>query len=362
MTVSLGLPPRQRLASVDALRGLTVAAMLLVNNPGDWSHVYAPLRHASWHGCTPTDLIFPFFLFVVGVSLALSCNARLASGATRRDVAGALAWRALRIIALGLALHALAWWALAAEHFRPMGVLQRIGLCVMAAGWLAIHARPRTQWLIVVAVLVGYWLLMLTGGTLEPWINLASRIDTLVLGSHAYQFDAATGRAHDPEGVLSTLPAIATTLIGVRAGDWLRSGELRKLLALGVGALLAGLLWSTVFPFNKNLWTSSYVLWTAGWACLTLGGLHELIDRRGWPAIGRSLGVNAIAIYAGSAAVVYALIACGWSGPLYEHMFANWLTPLLGPDAASLAWALVFTALWWLVAWLLDRRRIYFKI
>ncbi|HJS22569.1 MAG TPA: heparan-alpha-glucosaminide N-acetyltransferase domain-containing protein [Steroidobacteraceae bacterium] len=362
MTVSLGVPPRQRWTSVDALRGLTVAAMLIVNNPGDWSHVYAPLRHASWHGCTPADLIFPCFLFVVGVSLALSIGARLAAGAVLPELDRALAGRALRIIALGLVLHALAWWALATDHFRPPGVLQRIGLCVLVSGWLAIHARPLTQWMIAGALLVGYWLLLSAGGTLEPWTNLASRIDTLVLGRHAYEFDSATGRAHDPEGLLSTVPAIATTLLGVRAGAWLRSGELRKTILLGIGALAAGLLWSTVFPFNKNLWTSSYALWSAGWACLALAVLHMLIDRYGWPALGRSLGVNAIAIYAGSAALVYVLIACGWLGPLYEHTLARWLTPALGPHAASLAWALAFTALWWLAAWVLDRRRIYWKI
>jgi predicted acyltransferase len=354
------LPQAQRFASVDALRGLTVAAMLVVNNPGDWSQVYAPLRHAAWHGCTPTDLIFPFFLFVVGVSLALSLGSRLTAGVNPRDLERALAWRALRIIAIGLALHALAWWALAGEHFRPMGVLQRIGVCVLAAGWLAIHARPRTQWIVIGALLGGYWLLMSAAATLDPWTNLASRIDTLVLGRHAYEFDAATGRAHDPEGLLSTLPAIATTLIGVRAGAWLRSGEMRTMTGFGIGALALGFAWSMVFPFNKNLWTSSYVLWTAGWACLALGVLHELSDRRGWPAIGRSLGVNAIAVYAGAAAVVYLLIALGWLGPLYQHSFTRWTA--LEPKAASLAWALVFTGCWWLLAWALDRRRVYFKI
>jgi predicted acyltransferase len=355
-------PSQKRFASVDSLRGLAVAAMVVVNNPGDWGHVYAPLRHAGWHGCTPTDLIFPFFLFVVGVSITLSGSARLAAGGAKRDITGALTWRALRIIAAGLVLHLLAWWALAAEHFRPMGVLQRIGLCVLAGGWLAVHARPRTQWIVVVAVLLGYWLLLTWGGTLEPWTNLASRVDTLILGHHAYAFDALTGRGHDPEGFLSTLPAIATTVLGVRAGDWLRTNERRSLLLLAIAALFVGLLWSVFLPFNKNLWTSSYVLWTAGWACLALAVLHELVDRRGGPAIGRSLGVNAIAVYAGSAAVVYVLIACGWLGPLYQHVVASWMTPLLGPDAASLAWALAVTGFWWLVAWTLDRRRVYFKI
>jgi predicted acyltransferase len=343
------------------LRGLTVAAMLVVNNPGDWNHVYAPLRHAAWHGCTLTDLIFPLFLFVAGVSITLSIGARLAAGATPGALHRALTRRALRIIALGLALHGLAWWALSQEHFRPMGVLQRIGLCVLVSGWLAIYARPRAQWGAVAVLLLGYWMLLSWGGTVEPWINLASRLDTLILGRHAYQFDALTGRAHDPEGLLSTLPAIATTLLGVRAGEWLKAGDRRRLLALAIGALVCGLLWSSVLPLNKNLWTSSYVLWTAGWACLALLVLNELIDRRGWPAFGRSLGVNAIAVYAGSAALVYLLIACGWLGSL-QLFVARPLTRAFGPQATSLVWALIFTACWWLIAWTLDRRRIYFKI
>ena len=362
MGTPLALPARQRLASVDALRGLTVAAMLIVNNPGDWSHVYSPLRHADWHGCTPTDLIFPFFLFIAGVSLSLSLVPRLESGVHKLDLGRALSWRALRIIALGLSIHALAWWAVAADHFRPMGVLQRIGLCVLAGSWLLIYARPRMQWLVITGLLLGYWILMAWGGTLEPWINLASRIDALVLGPHAYEFDAATGRAHDPEGLLSTLPAIATTLIGARAGDWLRSGYTRRLMALGIGGVAAGLLWSMVLPFNKNLWTSSYVLWTAGWASLALAACHELIDRRGWPAIGRSLGVNAIAAYAGYSALVWLLVGVGWLEPFYQLAFARWMTPRFGPYIASLAWALAFAACWWLLAWWLDRRRVYFKI
>jgi predicted acyltransferase len=137
---------------------------------------------------------------------------------------------------------------------------------------------------------------------------------------------------------------------------------MRNVLVLGIGALVLGVVWSTVFPFNKNLWTSSYALWTTGWACLALSALHELIDRRRWPAIGRSMGVNAIAVYAGSSALVYVLIACGWLGPLYQRTVASWVTPLLGRHAASLAWALVFAGFWWLIAWTLDRRRLYFKI
>lgn len=286
----MAAPPR--FVSVDALRGLTVAAMLLVNNPGDWNHVYAPLQHAQWHGCTPTDLIFPFFLFVVGVSAALGISPRVEAGADRTQLQRGVLLRAGRIVALGLLLHLLAWWLLDKDHFRPWGVLQRIGLCFAAVGLLAIHARVRTQWLCLFAILFGYWGLLAWGGTYAPFENLASRIDTALLGPLVYQFDAATGHGHDPEGLLSTLPAIATALLGLRAGDWLRRGTTKHLWRAGVIALAAGALWSLWLPFNKNLWTSSYVLWTGGWAMLASAACHALIDRRGWPALGRSFGVK----------------------------------------------------------------------
>jgi len=350
-----------RLASVDALRGLTVAAMLLVNNPGDWGHVYAPLEHAAWNGCTPTDLVFPFFLFIVGVSLSLSLGPRIESHAEHAALRRTVLVRALRIVVLGLLLHA-AWTLLVGGHpFRPFGVLQRIGLCFGAAGLLAIDTRARTQWLVFGAILLGYWALMVWGGPLTKDANLASRIDTLVLGRHAYEFDAATGRGHDPEGLLSTLPAIATTLLGLRAGDWLRHGHRARLWRAGLVALVLGGLWSLLFPLNKQLWTSSYVLWSGGFALLALWGAHRLVDDRGAPPLGRAFGVNAIAAYAGSWLMVCGLEALHWGRPIYQQGFA-WMTPIVGPSVPSLAYAVVFVALWWAIVALLDRRRIHFKI
>ena len=346
----------RRYASVDALRGLTVAAMLLVNDPGDWGHVYWPLEHSEWNGCTPTDLVFPFFLFIVGVSIALGVVPRLEAGVDRGRLRRAVLLRAARIVGLGLLLHLLAWWLLDKPHFRPWGVLQRIGVCFAAAGLLALHLRARGQWLCIAALLAGYWALLAFGGGFEPWTNLASRVDTAMLGAHAYLFDPATGRGHDPEGLLSTLPAIATTLLGLRAGAWLRGGEARRLWLAGFVALALGAVWAQVLPLNKNLWTSSYVLWTGGWAMLALALAHALVDVRGWPAIGRGFGVNAIAAYAGSALMVYVFAALGWWAPIYEAGFAGWMTPCFGPYLPSLAFALAFTAFWWIVAWWMDRR------
>ncbi len=352
----------RRFASVDALRGLTVAAMLLVNNPGDWDHVYAPLLHAQWHGCTPTDLIFPFFLFVVGVSISLGIAPRVESGTALGPLQRGVLLRAARIAGLGLLLHLLAWWLLDKDYFRPWGVLQRIGLCFAVAGLIAIHAKPRTQWFVLIAILIGYAALLMWGGTYAPLDNIVSRVDAALLGPHAYEFDADTGRGHDPEGLLSTLPAIATTLLGLRAGDWLRRDEAKRLWVAGLIAIAAGALWAQWLPLNKNLWTSSYVLWTGGWAMWALAVCHRLIDRRGWPAFGRSFGANAIAAYAGSALMVYVFAALGWWESIYRSGFADWMTPRFGPYLPSLAFALAFVAVWWLVVRWMDRRGWHLKI
>jgi len=346
---------------VDALRGTTVAAMLLVNNPGDWGHVYAPLLHATWHGFTPTDLIFPMFLFIVGVSITLALSPRLERGDPTPVLSKWVMTRALRIIALGLLLQLCAWWAFDLPHFRVMGVLQRIGLCFAVAGMLAVFVSPRGQWAVWIGLVLGYAGLLAAGGSYAPFENLASRIDSAVLGAHAYQFDAA-GRGHDPEGLLSTLGALATTVLGLRCGDWLRSGKIRRLWWAGAAASVLGLVWSLALPINKNLWTSSYVLWTGGMACWLLASCHWLIDRRGGPPWGRAFGVNAIAAYAGSAMLLYVLAASGWLAPIYQYGFAGWMTPRFGPYLPSLAYAVAFVALWWgLMRWL-DARRLYFKI
>jgi predicted acyltransferase len=347
---------QQRLDSVDALRGLTVAAMLLVNTPGDWGHIYAPLRHADWHGCTPTDLIFPFFLFVVGVSIALGIVPKVERGDDILVLRRGILWRATRIVALGLALHLIAWALLDQDAFRPWGVLQRIGLCFAACGLIALRTRAAMQWAIIAVLLLGYWVLLEASGGLAPWSNLASRIDAAMLGPHAYLFDPASGRGHDPEGLLSTLPAIATTLLGLRAGAWLRAGETTRMAVAGVLLAFAGWTWSLVFPLNKNMWTSSYVLWSGGWATLALVVMHVLIDRRGWPAVGRSLGINAIVVYAGAALMVYVLAWLGLAGPIYQGLFAAWMTPRFGPYLPSLVFAVVFTAGWWVMAWWMQRR------
>jgi len=351
----------RRYASVDALRGLTVAAMLLVNNPGEWAHVWWPLEHAPWHGFTPTDLIFPLFLFIAGVSIALGVAPRATTG--HRGALTRTVWvRALRIVGLGLLLHLLAWWWLDKPHYRPWGVLQRIGLCFAIAGSVAIWWRPRAQWCLLGVLLVSYALLLGAGGTLLAGYNAADRLDTALLGPLLYQYDAATGLGHDPEGLLSTLGALASTLLGVRAGDWLCRDRGGRLLAGGVAACALALLWSHWLPWNKHLWTSSYVLWSGGLSMLLLWLAHALIDLRHWPALGRSFGVNAIAAYAGSAVMVYALLALDLWTPAYERGFAGWIAPLAGREAASAAFAVAFVLLWWVIVRWMDRRGWHLKI
>jgi predicted acyltransferase len=350
-----------RYASVDALRGLTVAAMLLVNDAGDWSHVYALLEHAPWHGCRPADFIFPLFLFIVGVSIQLALVPRRDAGVDAGELARAALVRAARIVALGLVLHLAATLLIDGRAFRLFGVLQRIGLCFAAAGVVALYLRPRTQWLAIGALLAGYAALLALYGYDER-TNLAARIDTALLGRLAYQYDAATGYAFDPEGVLSTLGALATTLIGVRAGAWLRAGRVDLLIRAGLVMAAAGYAASFLLPWNKALWTPSYVLWTSGFGLFALALAHLLIDRRGWPPVGRAFGVNAIGAYAGAWLMVCVLAWLGVDQWLYRTLFAQPLTPLVGPYAASAAWAVAFTGLWWALAAWADRWKVYWKI
>jgi predicted acyltransferase len=352
-------PPR--ILSVDVLRGLTVAGMVLVNNPGSWAHVYPPLRHAEWHGFTPTDMIFPFFLFIVGVSIPLALGPRLERGA------GGLALRVLRrgavIVALGLLLHALPWFHLAT--LRIPGVLQRIGVCYAAAALLFLWSGGARGWRSQAgaagALLLGYWILMTrvappggVAGDLSPAGNLAGYVDRLVLGPHIWQ----VAKVYDPEGILSTLPAIGTTLLGVLAGHWIRRGGPARgvaggLAAGGLAATVAGFAWGLAFPINKSLWTSSYAVFMSGLAALALAACYWIVEVRGWRAWTAPfvvLGLTALPLFFLSSFVarLLYLLRVGAGGPrvqawLFDHLFAPWLPPI----DASLAYALAYVLLWW---------------
>lgn len=350
-----------RIASIDALRGTTVAAMLLVNDPGDWDHVYWPLDHAAWNGATPTDFIFPMFLFVLGVSIALAIVPRLEQGRVREVLRNAALWRALRIIALGLAINLLAAWLLPGRDMRWPGVLQRIGVCFAVVALLAIYTPRRAWWCVLVGLLVAYTLILWSGATLDKWNNIADRVDTAVFGRQVWDFNRATGQGHDPEGLVSTLGALATSLLGLIAGVWLRERRWRLLLPGAVALIALGWVWHLQLPINKNLWTPSFVLWTGGWSALVLLGFRWLVDTRGWPPLGRRFGVNAITAYAGSEIMQVLLPATGLQALLYGPLRRT-LTPLAGAYVASLSFAVLFLMLWWSIVWALDCHHCYLKI
>ena len=262
-----------RLESLDVFRGMTMAAMVIVNNPGDWEHVHAPLLHADWHGWTPTDLIFPAFLFIVGITLTLSRSHASWPRLLRRT---------LLLIGLGLLLDAFPFYQF--ETMRFPGVLQRIGLCYFAAAIVLRRSSSVGVLLATASALtVVYWALLMwvppSAGDLSPAGNLGARIDRALLGGHLWKSD------WDPEGLLTTMPAIATTLLGAAAGSLLRVAgnhaalSRRCLSGAARGSSLAWL-WNLVFPINKNLWTSSYVFLTAGIAALALAACYALFDAR----------------------------------------------------------------------------------
>ncbi len=369
-----GAPPpgAGRLQSLDAFRGMTIAGMILVNNPGSWSHVYPPLLHADWHGWTPTDLIFPFFLFIVGVSIPFSFGKRVARGDSRGHLFRHILRRSITLFGLGLFMAAFPRFEI--PDIRIMGVLQRIGLVylVVATSYLFLGKGGRGG--LLAALLMGYWALMTLvpvpgygPGDLSPEGNLGAYLDRLILGDHLWR------DMWDPEGLLSTLPAMGTTLLGIHAGEWIRKGGVGPrtvlgLMAAGGGGMAAGWIWGLVFPINKGIWTSSYVLFTAGAGAALLGILFWIMEVKGWkgwalPAL--VYGMNAITVFVASGLLARLLVILhlGGGGPslkawIYETIFASWA----GPRNGSLAFALTFVLFWLGAMWVLYRRNTFIKI
>lgn len=388
-TGRLGAPPapppagRERLLSLDVFRGLTVAGMLLVNNPGSWGAIYPPLAHAPWHGWTPTDLIFPFFLFIVGITTHLSLDARRARGDDEGALVRQVVRRGLLIILFGLALAAFPYVPVTRfTEIRIPGVLQRIGVAYLCGALLTRRTTVRQQVLLVVALLYGYWFAMTLlpvpgrgmGALLldDPSATLAAYIDRAVFGSHVWR----SAGTWDPEGLLSTVPAIGTVILGVLAGRWIGTPRplSERLLALyGAGSLcmVLGLMWGWSFPINKGLWTSSYVLFTAGMAATVLATCTWLIDVLGltwWTRPFRWFGMNPTIAFVGSgmmARLLYSVIKVPQGGEqvpiqrvIYETYYASWLAP----RNASLLFAVTFVSLWALILGVLHRKRIFFKV
>lgn len=362
----LSQPAPERLVSLDAFRGLAVAGMILVNNPGSWSHVYPPLAHAKWHGWTPTDLVFPFFLFAVGASLTLSRRTTLRAALRRTAIVS------------GLGLLLAAYPAFDPATVRIPGVLQRIALCYLATWLVARWLSPRAQAAVAALLLVGYWLLLTRVGapggppSLEPGQDLGAWLDRVVFGTaHLWR----QSRTWDPEGLLSTIPAVATTVFGLLAGEWLRARRVAAerasgLLAAGLALAALGLLWGRAFPINKNLWTSSYAVFTAGLAAVTLGLFYAAADVRGWRRAAEPLvvyGRNAILVFVASGLVAKTLYlvkvttADGRRVALHTAIHESVFASLLPPDPASLAFALANVFLWYVVLLALHRRGVYLK-
>ena len=365
--------------------------MILVNNPGSAS--YWPLDHADelmtahpsgWYpgkwwvdanGWTPTDLIFPFFLFIVGASMALSFAARRARGDSRQSLMKHAARRSALILLIGYAIRILPYFNF--THMRYPGVLQRIALVYLCASVITLWTSTRGRILWIAGLLVGYYAVMrfvpVPGCDPAAWMtqhcSLAGFIDRKLMLGHLYRRD------FDPEGLLSTLPAIATTLLGTLMGEFLRGAaslphKLRGLALAGVAGVAAGYAWHPWFPISKPLWTSSYVLFTAGAACLLLALCWWLIEMRGWHAWARPflwLGSNAILAYALSTFVaklgsIIKVPDAGQSIAVQSWIYEHWFAPLAQEKNASLAFAICYMALWTLVAWGLYRKKIFIKV
>ena len=365
-------PMQRRLVSLDVFRGLTIAAMVIVNNPGDWNNMYWPLEHAAWDGWTPTDLIFPFFLFIVGVSITLSRKSAGAPSILRR---GAI------IFALGLFLAGYPRFNI--HRWRIPGVLQRIAVCYVAAAALyRLTMGDRRRQAIVIAstavvLALGYWALMMLvappggiAGDLSPEGNLGAWLDRTLMNGHLWR------QRWDPEGLLSTIPAISTTLLGVLAGiclgsEWSPSRKTVVLAGGGAAAAVIGLLWGAVFPINKNLWTSSYVLFTGGFAAILLAACYWFIDVREWrhgtkPFV--IFGVNAITLFVVSGLLVKTLALIRVAGTdgrqvaVSTWAYQHWFLPLAAPQTASLLYSIANLVLLFGLLWWMYRRRLFIRV
>jgi len=359
-----------RVISVDIFRGLTIVLMILVNTPGTWASVYAPFLHADWHGYTPTDLVFPFFLFIVGTSIAFAYQKKKATSSTYKKIA----IRSLKLVGLGLFLGA---FTLSFPFFKDFadirfpGVLQRIGVVFFFTAVLFVNFNWKTLLGICVVLLIGYWLLMgyvpVEGieSTFERAPNnLANYIDVKVLGTHNYKPD------YDPEGLLSTLPSIASALTGIFTGLILTSKRKKKeliLVGLGVAMLAVGYLWDMVFPINKALWSSSFVLVTSGWANIFLALIYYLSDVKGikFGSIFKYAGANAITVYFLSSFVskMFYMIKVDSETSVHGWLFQNiYVHDFMAMELSSLLYGLTVVSFYILLAYIMYQKKIFIKV
>ncbi len=358
--------PAKRLVSLDAFRGATIALMVLVNDPGDGAHSYSPLRHSQWNGWTITDVVFPSFLWIVGVAITLSLGARLASGVPRPKLLLQAARRAVILYALGLVVYA---WPLDLSTQRLMGVLQRIAICYLIAAAIYLYCELRGQLLWLTGLLVVYWLLMTVvpvpgygAGRLDVEGNLAHYVDRIVLGAHNYR----STKTWDPEGLVSTLPAIATALLGVMGGRLIRmqrqlTERVSWMFLIGNALICVGMICDRWLPINKKLWTTSFSLFMGGLDFVLLAIFIWLVDHLGHQRYVRPLvimGMNAIAVYMASELGDVFLGATGWHNAIYRTVFA----PVASPANASLLYAIAYVLLMYLIAYGMYRRKWFWRV
>ena len=370
----------KRLVSLDAFRGITIAAMILVNNPGTWNAVYKPLQHAHWNGWTPTDLIFPFFLFIVGVAIVFAFSKRLTLGQTKKDLYLKIIRRTLILFGLGLFLNGFPFFNL--STIRIPGVLQRIAITYFFASIIYLNFDIKVIYYITFGILAVYWIIMKTipvpgygAGMLEPVGNLCWYIDSHIFRGHTWAGAPAPG--FDPEGLLSTLPAISSVLFGILTGNYIKRkiNEYEKVSSLfvwGFFAVIGGYIVSIWFPINKNLWTSSYVLLTTGMALIFLATCYWLIDIKGykkWSVPFLIYGSNAITVYTLSGIIARMLIflfkvklsdgeVITLKAYLFRTLFASWLPP----HQASLAYAIVYDLILLGFMTILYKKKIFIKV
>ena len=362
-----------RLISLDAFRGITIAAMLLVNFPGNEDNVFAPLKHSKWNGITPTDLIAPFFLFIVGVAIAFAYTKRLDAGILPSKLYPKLIVRALKIFTVGMFLNILGLMPdFNFAELRYTGTLHRIAIVFLVCGIIFLNTKWKTQAIIGAAILVLYWLAMNLIPTpgfgkvmLEPGSNLAAWIDQKFLPGKMWQGN------WDPEGILSTFPSIVTGITGLLAGTLLlkvKSPEYKVIWLFTIGFIgtIAGVVWNWAFPLNENLWTSSFVLFTSGMACMTLAAsifLVDILQYRKSAQFGVIYGSNAITIYV--LADIFALLFYGvkiGGSSLNEH-FCNFFTTITdAPRLVSMVYALMFVGVLFIPAYILHRKNIFIKL
>jgi predicted acyltransferase len=406
-TAPVSKAPRERLVSLDVFRGLTIAGMLLVNNPGTWDSIYPPLEHATWNGWTPTDLIFPFFLFIAGVTTHLSLTARRARGDDEGAIRRQIIRRGLLIFLLGFLVNGFPFFTWGdipgiahptflqrvidrPFHWRIMGVLQRIGLAYMVAALLSQGKSVKRQVVTIVVLLYGYWfamtLLPVPGsspmGQLvlgDPSRTMAAWWDRLLLdwsrfglGNHTW----VNSVTWDPEGIFSTIPAIGTAMLGNLLGQWIATKRplaerLNGMFAAGALGMMAGLMWNWSFPINKSLWTSSYVVFTAGMAAVAIATIMWIVDvhqMKRWTKPAVIYGMNPMVAFVGSgvmARLIYSIFKVNYDGKpialetaIYRSAFASWLDPV----NASLAFACTFVLFWFGILYILYRKKIFFKV